>query len=494
MNDHEVLFVLGPIVLLLAIAAEVAWRNRLIPQWVARKILHVGAVGACAIAPLWLEDLVLLKWIVIGSEALLLWLVHKGYFYDQRNSRRSWGVVLFPLPYLLLLHFETERWLIALPMAILALSDAMAAATGNLYGQGRYSLTGDPKTMAGSIGFFVTTVILLLALPYWHGLTVELPAFHRWSLLVVIALLITAVEALGSRGLDNFFIPLVAWALFGELAAMPVAIRAEVALELGVALVPALIFMVVSTRLKWLTPGGAVTAALTGVWVLFFAGLDWLLPLFLFLIAGSVATRVLRSRVPAADRKNGRPRDAVQVLCNGGIFALAAAVLDHPVAAIAMSVSVAISASDTLASEIGMAFRTKTRDVLNWRLVPPGLSGGVSLPGTMGALSGAFLFGLVGARLLHVMDVFWPLVILITTGGMLGMLLDSVLGSALQPRYRLADGTLSDVAGPNAVRISGRHWMSNDLVNLIGNAVVTGLIVVLLEVLHGMRHQFGSLF
>ena len=46
-NDTTVLLVLGAWVAVLTVAMETLDRRRVFPQWLARKVLHVGAVGAC---------------------------------------------------------------------------------------------------------------------------------------------------------------------------------------------------------------------------------------------------------------------------------------------------------------------------------------------------------------------------------------------------------------------------------------------------------------
>ncbi len=487
------LLVLGPAVLLLAIACETLWRNRYMPQWVARKVLHVGAVGACALVPFWLEDLALLRIIVIVCELVLIWLVLKGHLFEHKGGQRSWGIVLFPFAYLILLFLEQERWLIALPMTILAFSDAIAAAVGNLWGRDGHRLTGDPKTVIGSAGFFITTLILLLAFPSFTGLLTGMSGWQTWAFLITITLMLTAMEAMGSRGWDNFFIPLAAWLLIRELDALPMVLRDELATAIGIAMILAMAFLFLTVRMGWLRTGGAIAAALIGLWVIYFAGQAWLIPLFLFLMASTFIGRMYGKTANLADSKHGKARDAIQVLCNGAIYAAIPAILDHPLASVAMAASIAISAADTWASEIGIAFRGTTRDIIGWNKVPPGLSGGISLAGSAGALVGSFVFGLLGAGLVRMMEFFWPMVLLITVSGVAGMLLDSVLGSRFQRKYMLEDGTVSDRPLIAARLVPGRRSLNNDLVNLLSNGIITGAVILLLELMHGWPHPLAGI-
>ena len=475
MNDLDLLLLLGPLVLILAIACEVAWRNRYVPQWLARKVLHITAVGACAIAPLLLEDLALLRWIVIGSELLLIWLVISGRLFDQDGSK-SWGILLFPLPYLFLLYVEADRWLIALPMAVLALADSLAALAGIFFSHRFFRFTADPKSVIGSAVFFVVTFCVFLLFPPIRSLLLLMPLLNWIVLLLVIALLVTAIEALASRGTDNFFIPIAVWLLVKEV---PMLQRSpSIAIGLAAACICSLFFTLISMRMRWLTLGGAIAASFVGLWVMYFAGPLWLVPLFIFLIGSTSIGRFTRSG-GSSDRKHGKPRDAIQVICNGGVFTVAASFPDQDLSHLAMAASIAISAADTWASEIGLAFRGRTIDIATGRQVPPGLSGGISIAGSLGALFASVIFGAMA--MLFIERDRTLIFSIIVTAGMCGMLIDSLLGSKMQARYQNSDGSLSDMPDSGSKRISGSAWMTNDAMNIISNAIVTMTFVLLFE-------------
>ncbi len=229
-------------------------------------------------------------------------------------------------------------------------------------------------------------------------------------------------------------------------------------------------------RRKSLTPDGALAAAFTGLWVLWWAGPLWLLPLFFFFISSTLLGRLNKYKTDAADAKHGQPRDYRQVLCNGGIYALLAIWMPGPLretALTAMTLSLAVSTADTWSSEIGQYFRQKTVDIWRWQPVPVGLSGGVSVAGTAGGFAGALAMAILGYALApdH-FDLKWML--LVTAGGFAGMLLDSLLGATLQARYRdERTGALSDQRGGQNRLTSGVVWMSNDGVNFWSNALVT---------------------
>ncbi len=231
----------------------------------------------------------------------------------------------------------------------------------------------------------------------------------------------------------------------------------------------AVAFCYLSVTRKSLTALAALTAVSLGAIVIITRGASWLLPLLTFFLSSTLIGRLLPVEADAGDRKDRQARDVVQVLCNGGVYGLVALLGLPP---ILLLVSMSVATSDTWASEIGKYVRQPTYDVLRWRRVPPGLSGGVSQSGTGGGAAGAALIATLGFLLL---PSFSPTDWLTVTGfGFLGMLVDSVLGAALQARYDNGPAAgLSDTPRPHGHLAYGLPWMTNDLVNLLSIALMT---------------------
>jgi hypothetical protein len=78
-------------------------------------------------------------------------------------------------------------------------------------------------------------------------------------------------------------------------------------------------------------------------------------------------------------------------------------------------------------------YRGQTYDILRWQKITPGLSGGVSVVGTLAGLPGSAIMVLL-AGLIFPFSWFEQSVLML--GGFGGMLLDSILGSVLQAKYR----------------------------------------------------------
>ncbi|MGP6189380.1 MAG: DUF92 domain-containing protein [Vulcanimicrobiaceae bacterium] len=221
-------------------------------------------------------------------------------------------------------------------------------------------------------------------------------------------------------------------------------------------------------RLRSLDAGGALTAFAIGTATfggLGGAGAGVLLAFFITSVALSRVGKAEKRRRLVDIGKTGA-RDATQVFANGGAAALCALLALHdPRYAIAFAGAFAAATADTWGTEIGTLARGRPRSILSLRPIATGLSGGVSLPGTLAELAGAFFIALVAEAFgLHA-------IVAIAVGGVAGALLDSVLGASLQslrwcPQCRRPCETEPHVCGANTTPLRGLSFVGNDLVNL----------------------------
>lgn len=243
-------------------------------------------------------------------------------------------------------------------------------------------------------------------------------------------------------------------------------------------------------RTRSLSAGGAVTAWWVGTAVFAGGGLPWGVLLLFFFLTGSWLTRLRR-------RRQGRApagRTASQVLANG-LPAAVAGLLQlglGPSAAweALMAGSLAAMTADTWATELGLLSGSRAWRFPTGPQVPPGTSGGVSLPGSLGGVLGAVAIAWLAAELgpgpparvvsapvppAHsgLAPVAWAGVV---AGGLGGMLFDSLLGAWVQARYRCrACGQVVEDPQRHGQRcgfgslehLSGWQWLRNDQVNAL---------------------------
>lgn len=242
------------------------------------------------------------------------------------------------------------------------------------------------------------------------------------------------------------------------------------------------------SRAFGLTASGVLAAVVTGA-VAATAGPAWLGLLLLYFAAATTVSRLGREtkalKAGGLLEKSG-PRDAAQVLANGGAFAggaLMFTLTNEPVWAAFSTGALAASSADTWATELGLLSGTVPRSITTAKPVQPGASGGVTLAGTGAGVIGSLI--VVAAATLLALEVPFeaPLI-----GGVAGMLVDSVLGATLQERRwcRACDrGTerLVHACGEVSEFTGGVPGLRNDAVNalaaLSGGAVAVGMLRVL---------------
>lgn len=244
-------------------------------------------------------------------------------------------------------------------------------------------------------------------------------------------------------------------------------------------------------RVKALSISGALAAFVLGMVIFGLGGLAWSILLLAFFVSSSGLSRLFSRKKKSLDEKfaKGSRRDAAQVTANGGIAGLFIIIhlilpssLEWTWAAFAGALAAANA--DTWATELGVLNPTPPRLIITGKPVDRGTSGGVSLTGSLAALSGSALISFLAI-------LFWQIGLFsdphktftfqqaliwftwITAAGFLSSLLDSFLGATVQAMYycpicqketeRHPKHTCGNISRP----IRGWAWLNNDWVNLI---------------------------
>lgn len=241
-----------------------------------------------------------------------------------------------------------------------------------------------------------------------------------------------------------------------------------------------------ASRSRLLDISGSLAALIVGTIVFGVGGLPFSVPLLVFFGSSSVLTRVGIRRKESGNRRTDKPgpRDAWQVLANGGVatvIVLLAAIL--PASAtpssrdwylLYLSALAAVNA-DTWATEIGSLSRNRPRLITTLRPVPVGTNGGISFAGTAGALIGAAVIVMSAA-------IAWPTqseyllwridlaeALAVTWAGFMASLVDSLIGATVQRQYHCPRCNIITETrmhcGAETVAARGWPWVNNDVVN-----------------------------
>lgn len=259
----------------------------------------------------------------------------------------------------------------------------------------------------------------------------------------------------------------------------------------------AIVTLAVATYVsRSLSFSGVLASIFLGVIVLFLGGWDCFIIMLVFLVLGVASTKYRRKdKEPdvLAQEKSG-VRSWVNVLANGGPAAMSI-MLEHffrmEIFLVFFTTTVCSAAADTLATELGLLSSSKPRLITNLkRSVEKGVSGGVTLLGTFAGLSGAIAIALVSLTLRQAnapgiisrIGDAQRLLVACSTGGFLGMIIDSLLGATVQEAYvSKTDGRLYEKPGKQGeyVLVKGFKGFDNHVVNLVSNlaAGILGIMI-----------------
>lgn len=474
------------IIAVAAVTTEILARKEILEKNTGRKILHMTAGVLVSFLPHFIVGKVTLLLIGVFVLVSLYYLVANNKLEGIDDlHRKSWGIVYFPVSFiiLILLFIPDKPEVFTISFLLMTFSDAFASIAGKKIKSREYHLTTDKKTFGGSLTFFLTTVVLLSWFLFYES---ELPGKHLTPLFIISFILVVAttstlLEGIASDGFDNFSVP-IGTAFLVNMYFYPVSGGVEAGMLCGFA--AAAIAGYSSFRLRFLTADGAVGATILGTVVFGFGGVQWTLPVMTFFLLSSILskTRVKRNKEVEERFEKSGTRNIGQVLANGGVGGVILLLESYfntgwlyPVYVL----NFAAVCADTWGTEFGTMWKTKTVSLTNFREVPQGLSGGVSLPGTAGALAGAVV--------VVISSYYWSgdlvILALLITLGFGGSLLDSLLGEFLQIQYKCGIcGIVTERRShceTGTSRHKGNRYITNDVVNF-SSAIASILIFVII--------------
>lgn len=250
-----------------------------------------------------------------------------------------------------------------------------------------------------------------------------------------------------------------------------------------------------------LSHSGALLAVVVG-WALTLANYAFFTSLLVFFLTSSRATKFRKEQKRKIEGKayqEGGRRNWLQVLCNGGVatelallYLIDVGSADLPLdfraeyraswLASAVLGALACCNGDTWASEIGSVWSDGSpRLITTWRKVPKGTNGAVSVVGVLVSALGGLLVGVgyyltvlatASASSLGRSPQQGYAIVVGGLAGLLGSLLDSVLGATIQFSGLDSDGAVVETPGEGVKPISGFSLLDNHGVNLISSIVV----------------------
>jgi uncharacterized protein (TIGR00297 family) len=281
----------------------------------------------------------------------------------------------------------------------------------------------------------------------------------------------------------------------------------------GVALVAASGIAAAGRWKRALSVDGALAATAVGTVTMGRGGLPASAALVAFFVTSSALSRFkqrVKERRGVLAQAKGGERDAWQVAANGGVAAACLLLPSAQLGTAGFLGALATAGADTWATELGLLARRPPRLVTSLRPVQPGASGGVTPEGTLAALGGALAVGATwaaGRRLRRVQSEECKVqsgarcsyleslpsrealaVATVTLVGVLGSLVDSLLGATVQAEFwcpacvEVTEAPVHPRCGRPTDLTQGWRWVTNDVVNLsatLAGAVMAATAIVM---------------
>ena len=366
-----------------------------------------------------------------------------------------------------------QRFILPFGLAVFvtSLGDGFAGLLGGLVKKHNPTVYKQ-KTLVGALANFVLSTATALAFMMIFE-DMRLTPTHC----LVIGALSVGIELISGFGLDNITLPL----LVATFTYISTAFYAEtVKYFLPIALTPLIISFVVER--KNLTRGGTIAAIFLDIAVSISLGNLGFLLLLTFLVLGILTDKLKRKNTECKEEKSSR-RDASQVFANGLVPIVCAAIyfaIGERAFLLAFVAALAEALGDTAASSLGSHSKS-TFDLFKFRKCEQGISGGVSLIGTLSAV----IFSAIIPLIAFAFGLISPFEMIIATAiAILGVFFDSLLGSLLQAKFRCsACGALTEKrehCGAPTEFVSGIRFIRNDTVNAISTLFTAAVVIVLL--------------
>jgi phytol kinase len=186
---------------------EVAARKMPLSIEVSRKMAHILAGISAALLPLILSFMSIVVLALLFLMVMLVSRKRKIFRSIHDVERQSYGELFFPLAIAITALFFPDTATYMFGILVMAIGDGLAGLLGFRYGKKRYTLRKAHKSYLGSTIFFIASV--LIGFIFLHSF-----------MIVIIALMLTCIEAVSIRGFDNLLLPPVAALLMSLITIM----------------------------------------------------------------------------------------------------------------------------------------------------------------------------------------------------------------------------------------------------------------------------------
>ncbi len=374
--------------------------------------------------------------------------------------------------------------LITIGIILLLISDSASSISDIYSDKYKLKIVDYPKSIVGLVLFFILSFLIFMLVPINSVVLNEYNFLFELNLLYAFefSILLTAIYSISTKNIVSVIIPFFTTILIYLLISPVNSIEL---ISLGYGIIIAGIVVIISYRVKFLTLNGSIATFILASLIFGLGGLKWSIPIMAFFILSSILSKIRKnknSKVELFFEKSGT-RDYLQVAANGGLggfLIILYAFQPNEIWYLIYIATLAAVCADTWATEIGTYNKRNTYSILNFKPAEQGVSGGISLVGTLGAVLGAFIIALSGVFWVQ-FNIYYYLLIIVFAG-VFGSFFDSYLGATVQAQYTCVNcGKITERlthCGSKTKLNSGFEWLNNDFVNLF-SGIAGGIICFL---------------
>lgn len=450
-----------------------------------RKSVHIGIGLLASLSPFLIPSKILLAGIGVFFVLLDGIAVITNKLKGMHGHRKSYGTVFFPMTFALLVWFfwDREKMMITYGMLILTIADGLAAIIGeNIKKPHHFIGFRDLKSIEGSsivflITLFTTIIFLFLMTKEFH--------LNYLGMGIIVSMLAVAAEGLSFKGTDNITLPLLTSFIFihfVESTGTDV-LQHQIFILIGAIL----IFSTIVYKLRWLTVDGILATIGMAIIIIIYGGWNFITPILMFFISSSLLSKYKRDNKEKAgyQLEKDSTRNSHQVLANGGFAMLMVLVYfftQNELFIIMYTVLIAAANADTWSTEIGFFSKSDPVSIIRRHRVPRGTSGGITLRGIAGGFAGAIFIALTASyAFYHETNIFF--IGIVTVGGGIGTIVDSMLGETIQAKYICNScSQITEQAfhcGESTALLSGYRMINNEVVNFVSPIIAALCIAIL---------------
>ena len=178
----------------------------------SRKFIHIMLGNWWFIAMFFFTNV----WFAIFVPATFVIINYLSYKYNiikvmERDEKDGLGTVYYAVTLLILAIVSfgifKNPTLGLIPNLILAYGDGLAAIIGKNVKSKRYKLSDSKKSFAGSLTMFIISTLLISGYLIYINQKIFWQSAHWPLVALMIAFIITAIEAISSKGTDNIIVP-----------------------------------------------------------------------------------------------------------------------------------------------------------------------------------------------------------------------------------------------------------------------------------------------